>query len=401
MIRRRRSPAIRAVLLATVVALIAAIPAFGAASTPAAPTTIVHSKVARAGNYLVIVDVPSVPNYETISIYAGSQARTAIALPENEPTSYAFYLHLSHRRYTVRLVSTGSPLKFTVSASRQTTSPTSAGRDGVGATGPTGSTGSSSDLNAPLVPGVHDFDPPTAPYKQLEWSDEFDGPAGTAPNPAIWGDDLSGNCGPGALSTPTADVQNAELDGNGNLDINAVPDGAGGYTSAQLDSEDLFSFEYGRIAARIWMPPGSGLCSAFWLVGDSVAQPCFPGCGEIDIAETISEYPDRVFADLHGPVDGSANFQQWQQYVDTNEDLTAGYHTYGLSWTPTSITWTLDGVPYATASPQSLPASAQWVFTGHPFHVILDTAVGGWPGPPAAGAPFPATMKVAWIRLYG
>jgi beta-glucanase (GH16 family) len=39
------------------------------------------------------------------------------------------------------------------------------------------------------------------------------------------------------------------------------------------------------------------------------------------------------------------------------------------------------------------------VFT-HPFHILLDLAVGGWPGPPAAGATFPATMLVDWVRVY-
>jgi beta-glucanase (GH16 family) len=57
-------------------------------------------------------------------------------------------------------------------------------------------------------------------------------------------------------------------------------------------------------------------------------------------------------------------------------------------------------VPYATATPASLPKGATWVFDGHPFHVLLSLAVGGWPGAPAAAAPFPATMRVDWVRLF-
>ncbi len=47
--------------------------------------------------------------------------------------------------------------------------------------------------------------------------------------------DNGGGCGAGTLTTNTQDPQNAALDGNGNLAINAI-DGPTGYTSAQLDS---------------------------------------------------------------------------------------------------------------------------------------------------------------------
>lgn len=37
-----------------------------------------------------------------------------------------------------------------------------------------------------------------------------------------------------------------------------------------------------------------------------------------------------------------------------------------------------------------------------PFQVILNVAVGGtWPGPPDATTPFPATMAVEHVRVWG
>jgi beta-glucanase (GH16 family) len=115
--------------------------------------------------------------------------------------------------------------------------------------------------------------------------------------------------------------------------------------------------------------------------------------------ETISTSPTLLYATLHGPVSGSDNYQQWQEQMGSTL-FTAGYHTYGVIWRPGAITWTFDGVPYATATPDTLTPSAQWAFAGHTFHIMLDLAVGGWPGPPAAGAPFPATLDVDWVRLY-
>jgi hypothetical protein len=32
--------------------------------------------------------------------------------------------------------------------------------------------------------------------------------------------------------------------------------------------------------------------------------------------------------------------------------------------------------------------------------MLLDLAVGGWPGPPSAATAFPATMLVDWVRVY-
>ena len=43
--------------------------------------------------------------------------------------------------------------------------------------------------------------------------------------------------------------------------------------------------------------------------------------------------------------------QVFQSHVTAAVPFTSGYHTYGLIWGPDSITWTLDGLPYATASP--------------------------------------------------
>ena len=57
-------------------------------------------------------------------------------------------------------------------------------------------------------------------------------------------------------------------------------------------------------------------------------------------------------------------------------------------------------MPYATATPASLPKGATWVFDGHPFHIILDVVVGGFLGPPTPTTVFPATMRVAWVRVY-
>ena len=69
---------------------------------------------------------------------------------------------------------------------------------------------------------------------KLVWSDEFNGPARSAPDPAKWTYDLGASgWGNRELETYTNSRDNSYMDGNGNLAIEAIKT-ASGYTSARL-----------------------------------------------------------------------------------------------------------------------------------------------------------------------
>ena len=83
------------------------------------------------------------------------------------------------------------------------------------------------------------------------------------------------------------------------------------------------------------------------------------------------------YFDLHGTQVGSAT-EQYQ--VGVSARPTASMST-ASSATPTTITWTIDGVAEATASQNSLTAGSSWAendYSYGTFHLILDLAVGGW-----------------------
>ncbi len=116
--------------------------------------------------------------------------------------------------------------------------------------------------------------------------------------------------------------------------------------------------------------------------------------------ETIDQDPFTVHGTIHGPTlpGGAAYAVGFQRTSPVS--LAAAYHTYAVSWSPNSITWLLDGVPYATATPADLQPGQAWVFN-QPFHLVLNLAVGGnWPGAPTASTAFPATLSVDWVRVY-
>jgi beta-glucanase (GH16 family) len=243
-------------------------------------------------------------------------------------------------------------------------------------------------------------------YTKLTWSDEFNGPAGTAPSPSRWIHDLGAYGSPDhELETYTDSLTNASLDGHGNLAIVARrqtatgPDGlTRNYTSARLETQGLFSVKYGLIEARMKIPAGAGLWSAFWMLGDDINQVGWPASGEIDVMETLGQHPFVYRTTIHGP-GGRSGYSLGQNFT-ASRSLASQFNTYGVSWSENSITFLFNGTPWATVTSSDLPAGKTWVFN-QPFHLVLNLAVGGdYPGPPNSSTRFPATLLVNWVRVY-
>lgn len=99
---------------------------------------------------------------------------------------------------------------------------------------------------------------------RLVWSDEFDQPDGSAPDPAKWGYDTGGNgWGNKELEYYTARTNNARIE-DGKLVIEARQENFEGkkFTSARLLTKDKWSWTYGRFEARIKIPRGQGVWPA-------------------------------------------------------------------------------------------------------------------------------------------
>ncbi len=247
-------------------------------------------------------------------------------------------------------------------------------------------------------------------WPRLIWSDNFNGPAGTSPNPHQWGFDTgTGTNGWGnrELETYTSRPANAELNGHGDLAVTARAEPYTGpegvtrdYTSARLQTLHEFQFQYGLIEARIKVPTGTGLLPAFWTLGDNAyeSHDSWPGCGEIDTMEVVGSTPHVLHGTIHGPWPWAGN--QVSSSVRVPPSLASSFHVYGVEWEPERITFMLDGRAYETITPADLRPGAPWPFE-HPFFLLLDLAVGGeWPGSPNTSTHFPAQMLVDWVRVW-
>jgi beta-glucanase (GH16 family) len=148
------------------------------------------------------------------------------------------------------------------------------------------------------------------------------------------------------------------------------------YSSGMLESN--FSQTYGYFEMRAELPHGQGLWPAFWLLGESNK--------EIDVLEGLGSDTKTAYNAVHSPDVPSLGNASFNPYGD-------GFHTYGVLWTPSTLTYYVDGTPvWQTATPADMNS---------PMHMIVNLAVGGaWPGAPDATTPFPADLQIDYVHAY-
>lgn len=259
----------------------------------------------------------------------------------------------------------------------------------------------------------------------LAWSDEFNG---TTIDPTKWtfdhgnlnvNNELEYYCGPAGDPSNQApcnsSTPNIYLDGNGHLVIQAlrITSNTAAYsnswTSARMKSENLASFQYGRIESSMQLPIGSGLWPAFWALGANIGTAGWPQCGEQDYMENVpvsgGQGPTVISSTIHGPTYYGANGLSQKYTFPTGEEVDTAYHVYGAIWSPSMIQFYVDDPTkvFFVKTASDVPGGTnEWVFNQN-FFLLLNLAVGGvgsWPGPPDNTTPSPATMLVDYVRQY-
>ena len=127
------------------------------------------------------------------------------------------------------------------------------------------------------------------------------------------------------------------------------------------------------------LPAGQGMWPAIWLYGGT--DP-----GELDILESVGG-GNTAYQTVHA-TDGSQNAAQ-----TTNTSFTTSYHAYGLLWTPTSVSYYIDGVK-----------TGSWnVAISKPMYMMIDLDVAGpndWGGPPNASTPTTTALDISSVQIY-
>jgi beta-glucanase (GH16 family) len=258
--------------------------------------------------------------------------------------------------------------------------------------------------------------PLSAQTWNLQWSDEFNGESGAAPNDANWRYDTGnhngfGNgeieyyCAPESNDAPcSAERPNIFLDGSGHLVIKATRTN-GQWTSGRLLTSGKQSFQYGRIEARMKMDAGDGFWPAFWMLGDTLDKVGWPRAGEQDIMEWVQKYTaSTTSSTVHGPgYSGGKGIGSQFTFPNGGRIDDPGFHVYGVVWSEDRMEFYRDNPaqPYFVMTPSKIPDGAAWVYN-QPFFLLLNFAIGsgGFPGKTDDTTPDSGTALVDYVRVY-
>lgn len=251
----------------------------------------------------------------------------------------------------------------------------------------------------------------------LAWSDEFN--YSGSPDASKWSHDVwpAGKVND-EQQTYTDRLRNVRV-GEGMLTIEAHREDYNNaeYSSGRLHSAGKGDLLYGRVEVRAKLPRGQGTWPAIWMLPSDpfrYATSCspdddwqgsktcdaWPNSGEIDIMEHVGYDMNRVHGTVHTKAYYWVNGEQRKSSIEA-EKVDQQFHVYAMQWSPERIDIFYDDALYFTYLNQG-ESWQGWPYD-HPFHLILNVAVGGGWG--SAGGPtdsdaFPTKMQVDYVRVY-
>ena len=276
-----------------------------------------------------------------------------------------------------------------------------------------------------------DFVPPVVEW-QLVLEDNFDG---DALDVALWnvdeGDGCPDRCGWGNNELQTYSADNIEVSG-GTLKLLGQVEADGSYTSARINTQGKFDFQYGRIEIGARIPSGQGIWPAIWMLHSPAGafNPEYPDVGiygpwpvsgEIDIMEAFnygvggnqSTQSTAHYGLPTPPYNGTSSTTELAANADLN------FHEYALEWERGRLRFFIDGQQFQTQIVDEYyayyPANDDGLYNPYGpytlgledapfdqlFHLILNFAIGGNPvGAPDATTIFPQSMEVDYVRVY-
>ena len=253
------------------------------------------------------------------------------------------------------------------------------------------------------APGVAVTDSTYKAGYALVWDDEFNGTAGSAPNPNYWVHHYTS-------TTPTPDTISGYafkyqslsnysfLDGNGHLLVETNDSSNGIYYIGDVATAAPYNVmkQYGYMESRVMFTANNGVDCAFWMQSNangnnpSANDPATYGT-EIDICEYTGpgSYPGgSVHTTIHKNGYGTYH-QSTSNYTSVSN---GGWHIVAVEWTPNHCNFYTDGV-------------LKWSMTNtgfisqHPEYLLFSTGV-TWNSPNQVGNTWPVYMQVDYVRVY-
>lgn len=237
---------------------------------------------------------------------------------------------------------------------------------------------------------------------KLIFADEFNGKNGSLPDPTYW------STSPRGRSTWNRWISNSPKVAfikKGKLVCRALRNNVNPVDTAimltgAVETQKKFSFQYGKIEVRMRTNRHLGNFPAIWLMPEPPAKPN-PAGGEIDIFESFGDFPFTHHT-VHSNWATTLKRKTPANEFKTRMDFTK-WHVYGLEWTPTALTFTIDGVVtgvYKKSADPRVLEQGQWPFDHH-FYIILNQSLrlkGIFGGDPDIGYVYETQFD--WVRVY-
>jgi beta-glucanase (GH16 family) len=150
-------------------------------------------------------------------------------------------------------------------------------------------------------------------------------------------------------------------------------------------------FTHGYFEARMNWTGGNGAWPSFWLLSyRHAANPAWPKINpycaqngvpaarcysaELDVFEGQGSEPSVLYGTIHRNSSegyGVSDAQNANNRHDLSPSVMANrWHTYGMLWTASTITWYLDG--------QLVSSAPTFDSTSQPMFLLFDMSIGGW-----------------------
>ena len=235
----------------------------------------------------------------------------------------------------------------------------------------------------------------------LVFSDEFNGPDGSQPDPDKWVRcHHENNSAWNRWVSQSNDVVYLQ---DGNLVTRAIKNpkkttqDPGDMITGGVETRNIFTWESGKIECRAKANLHTGTFPAIWMMPEN-QDAGWPNDGEIDIFEAINN-DQKAYHTIHTNWTYNLHKGGNGSNVYASHDR---YHTYGLEWTPTALKFFLDGKhvwTYNKSTNQNDLNQGQWPFARN-FYLILNQSVGN--GSWAANPDINHTYEffIDWIRVY-
>jgi beta-glucanase (GH16 family) len=231
----------------------------------------------------------------------------------------------------------------------------------------------------------------------LIFDDEFNG---SSLDTSYWSTGWFGSgttVAPEGDSVPECYAPGNVVEANDELDLNftdqsSVCDGSTHPdTSGIVTTDGKFSFTYGLVEFRVWLPTTSSGKVAdwpdLWTAGQS-----WPADGEIDVAEGLD---GSLCAHYHGPNNAVGTGAGGGSGCPAGT-FTGGWHTFAADWEPGIVTWYYDGQDIGCLETSgSACGSTNTTIAGAPMYIIL--SLGSTYAYPVTA---PTTMRFADVRVW-